>query len=516
MLRKLVLGGTIGGLVGGYYLFRELPMPTASGPAYQLLEKLPYAKHPNKHFLAREPLTIGIVGGGSAGLVTAKVLSQQGFQVEVLEKGPRVGGVWAENYQDAALQGPFPHFNIPDFPFPADTPLFPKLPQVRDYLDSYVEAFTLKPLITPNSEVTDAKQGEDGSWTLTLKNGSKKHYDFLVLSTGHFHLPYIPNIPYLNSFEGKYLHSLYVRDAKELFAGKKVVVVGGGKSAQDMMTLASENGGQVTTIMRERGWTTPVIKTIYGRGMMAWMTCKLSEVLNPAPYEPKTWANWALYHIGSLYWGIICRETAADLPEDLKPTIDYRDQRNRFVIARDMTLFSRIAKHEVTVITGNIEKATPQGFIVSNTLIPADVVVFATGFQPTSLGLAEKEDIFWLYRGILDPRIRNFALIGYGTVVYSQLKFSLQAAWLCDVLRGAVALPSADKMQAEVKSYEANVREARGKDASKYAYAWSEFRYYDKLLEDMRVQTRRKKCIYEDYVGLPDPLDYKLVLKHRV
>jgi len=515
-LRKLVLGGTIGGLLSGYYLLRELPLPSATGPPYQRLAQQPYSQHPNKHFLTREPRSVGIIGAGSAGLTTAKVLSQQGYLVEVLEKRQSIGGVWAENYQDSALQGPFPHYHIPDFPFPADTPLFPKQPQVLEYLQSYVEAFHLKPLVSLNSKVTEVQQGEDGSWTVTLKTGVKKHYDFLVFSPGHFSRPYVPDIPGLASFQGKSLHSFHVRNAKELFAGKRVVVVGGSKSAYDMMTLGVENGGQVTAVMREIMWTTPVTGAIYGRGMMAWMTCRLSEILNPAPYEPKTWLNWGLFHLGSIYWGIICRETAADLPDFLKPTNDYRTQRNRVVNARDSKLFPRLAKKEVTVVTGSIEQITPQGPVVNGTLIPADVLVFATGFQPTSLGLAGKEETFWLYRGVLDPRIRNFAVIGYGNIIYNQVKFSLQAAWLCDVLRGAVALPSTEAMQTEVQDFEAALRQAYGKDAPHYAYAWSEFRYFDKLLGDMHVQARRKKSLYEDLVGLPDPLDYKLVLTHRV
>lgn len=121
----------------------------------------------------------------------------------------------------------------------------------------------------------------DGSWTLTLQNGTTKTDDFLVLSTGQFFRPYIPDIPGLNSFQGKVLHSFYVRDAKELFSGKQVVVVGGRKSAHDIMKLAVENGGKVTGVMREISWTMPLARTFYGRKLLAWITCKVSEVLNP-------------------------------------------------------------------------------------------------------------------------------------------------------------------------------------------------------------------------------------------
>lgn len=142
--------------------------------------------------------------------------------------------------------------------------------------------------------------------------------------------------------------------------------------------------------------------------------------------------------------------------------------------------------------------------------------MFATGFQVTTLELAEKDELFWLYRGVLDPHIRNFAVIGYGNLVYSQLKFSLQAAWLCGILRCTVALPSTETMMTEVKGYETALRRAYGSKVWYYAYTWSEFRYYDRLLADMHLQTCRRSTVYEDLLGQPDPQDYKLVLTHRV
>ena len=517
MIGKLIAGGTIGGLIGSYYLFRELPVPTAEGPAYQRLEKKSYDQHPNKHFLTKVPETIGIIGGGPAGLATAKALNQQGFKVEVLEKGTKAGGVWAENYQDAGLQGPFPHFNIPDFPFPEGTALFPKQPEILSYLDSYIEAFHLKPLIHLNSEVVQVTQEESGAWTVTLKNGTKKHYDFLVLSTGQFFSPYIPDIPGMSTFRGLSLHSSHVHNAKELFTGKNVVVVGGSKSAYDILSLVIANHGiKPTIIMRERIWSLPVFQNIYGRIAMERATCRLSEILNPAPYEPKTWPNWLLRQMGSAYWGILCKYFAEGLPDFMQPTTDLRKQRNRVIIARDLELFKKISTGEIGLITGEIEKMTKEGIVTNGKEVPAEVVVFATGFRRTTLGLTGHEDVFWLYRGVVDPRIRNFAVVGYGNFVFNQLKFNLQAAWLCDVLRGAVSLPSIAVMKNEVQSFKAAMTEAFGPEASHNAYAWGEMKYYDALLRDMHMQTRRKRTLYEDLMTLPDPLDYKSVLTHRV
>lgn len=39
--------------------------------------------------------TIGIIGAGPAGLITAHVLLQDGFNVEIITRDKTVGGVWA-------------------------------------------------------------------------------------------------------------------------------------------------------------------------------------------------------------------------------------------------------------------------------------------------------------------------------------------------------------------------------------------------------------------------------------
>jgi cation diffusion facilitator CzcD-associated flavoprotein CzcO len=36
-----------------------------------------------------------VIGAGIAGLVTAKILTEDGFQVVIFEKEPTIGGVWA-------------------------------------------------------------------------------------------------------------------------------------------------------------------------------------------------------------------------------------------------------------------------------------------------------------------------------------------------------------------------------------------------------------------------------------
>ena len=117
---------TLTSLAGAYYyVHKPRPVVQVTGEPYQELSKAAYANHPNKHFLSKVPETIGIIGGGVAGLCTAKELLTQGYAVEVLEKNSGLGGVWFENYADARLQGHYTSYLFPDFGFPEDVEQYP-------------------------------------------------------------------------------------------------------------------------------------------------------------------------------------------------------------------------------------------------------------------------------------------------------------------------------------------------------------------------------------------------------
>ena len=64
-------------------------------------------------------------------------------------------------------------------------------------------------------------------------NTAKEKFDYVVVASGHFSVPYIPEYEGMNSFPGRILHSHDFRDAEE-FRGKNVIVLGSSYSAEDV------------------------------------------------------------------------------------------------------------------------------------------------------------------------------------------------------------------------------------------------------------------------------------------
>ncbi|XP_025882417.1 putative flavin-containing monooxygenase 2 isoform X2 [Oryza sativa Japonica Group] len=216
---------------------------------------------------------VAIVGAGASGLTACKHALAKGFRPVVFEAaGDGVGGVWRRTLASTRLQTPAFAYRFSDFPWPADVSgaeVFPRHDQVVEYLAAYARRhgvtecvrFGCKVLAAEYAGVPDEEaaawerwsgNGEafgdgSGEWLLTVQHpGSEAtqihRVDFLILCTGRFsgvaHTPTFPPNRGPEVFHGQVLHSMDYSNmghaaADELIRGKRVAVVGSGKSAFD-------------------------------------------------------------------------------------------------------------------------------------------------------------------------------------------------------------------------------------------------------------------------------------------
>ena len=194
--------------------------------------------------------TVCVIGAGIAGLVTAKTLAQDGFDVLVIERDSNLGGTWAPSrtYPGLRTNNSKQTYEFSDFPYPDSTNTFPYAEDVRGYLESYADSFDIRSSIRFNQEVCDVSRasGDRDRWTVTSRSTdganeeTKKEFDFVVICTGVFHIPSIPAIEGMEEFGGRILHSSVVSESTYR-PGEKLIVVGGGKSAFDCAAWAARN-----------------------------------------------------------------------------------------------------------------------------------------------------------------------------------------------------------------------------------------------------------------------------------
>lgn len=215
--------------------------------------------------------SIGIIGAGAAGLINAHVLLQDGFtDIHVITRDATVGGVWARERVYPGLRINNVHgeyrFSAMVMPPPSETAVTGGRLSGLDlcnYMEKYYDNF-LKGKVTLcfNTEVLDiSRQEDDGKWLVRTENTrthakNNPQFSRIILATGGCSEPQIPD--YLSpaaaakcQYRGIVTHSSQfganvdrISKSVKAQAGEEgsVVVIGGGKSAQDVCVRLVQEG----------------------------------------------------------------------------------------------------------------------------------------------------------------------------------------------------------------------------------------------------------------------------------
>ncbi|KAI0204870.1 putative dimethylaniline monooxygenase [Astrocystis sublimbata] len=142
---------------------------------------------------------------------------------------------------------------------------------MRDWVESIFINGNNMNLVELNTTLEKAEK-VDSEWILTLRRSTpgdendywwQEKFDYLVVATGHFYLPYMPAIPgildYDEKFPGRIMHAKHYPEISH-FEGKRVVVVGGSVSAFDALhDIRGVTRGPVISSLRKPnpiyGWT---------------------------------------------------------------------------------------------------------------------------------------------------------------------------------------------------------------------------------------------------------------------
>lgn len=187
-----------------------------------------------------EPQVVGIIGAGAAGLAMAKALKERGIRFEVLERQDAAGGLWADPSRSAVAKNthavsPKEVQAFSDWPMPESYADFPHHSDMAAYLRSYCAHHDLYPHIRFSSAVRRVQRQETG-WAVELEDGSVRRYADLVLATGYHDAPQMPSFE--GRFDGEIVHSKDYAGPGSL-TGKRVLVIGAGQSAMDILADAA-------------------------------------------------------------------------------------------------------------------------------------------------------------------------------------------------------------------------------------------------------------------------------------
>lgn len=406
--------------------------------------------------------TIGIVGGGIAGLVTAKTLRQFNFDVVLLERESDVGGVWSASrrYPGLTTQNPRETYAFADFPMPRSYPEWPTGAQMQAYLESYADHFGLGDSIRLGTEVTMATPTANG-WSIATRDvasGAEATIavDYLIVCNGIFSIPAIPPFPGADAFQaggGHILHTSQFTDIG-MVRDRHALVIGYGKSSCDAAVAIADVAASTRVVARHLIWKIPkklgkvlnfkhLFLTRMGEGLFPYIRIKGFEKFLHGPGRPVR--NAMMGSVQSVISRQLKLKAVGLEPAGKLETI----ARSTVSLVTD-GFYEKVADGTIRFDRAEIAALRPgSATLTSGTTVPADIIVCGTGWQqrcdflPPEVmqRVTDARGNFRLYRSMMPVGVPRLAFNGYNSSFFSQLNAEIGAFWLADLLRGGFALP---------------------------------------------------------------------------
>jgi dimethylaniline monooxygenase (N-oxide forming) len=465
-----------------------------------------------------------VIGAGVAGLTAAKTFLARGHKVTILERSGDLGGVWepARSYPDVQTQSPKDLYRYTDKPMPDSYPEWPKGPQVYAYLAAYAKDHGLVPRMRLNTAVVGMARRKAGlpGWTLEIRNPdggvASEEFDFVAVCTGQFNERQTVSHPGDEAFKaagGVILHSAQYTDPA-IVKGKKIVVLGGSKSATDIaVNCVNEGASEVTLAYREPVWRIPYFiggllnfkRILYIRAQeemfRSWGLGAMSRISH-AIAKPFIWANWR---------GL---ESMLKMQLKLKkcgmvPETRIEDGINCSVPIATPEFFPMVADGRIKAIRGTFARYDGKTIVMTGgERVAADVAILAIGFKigvpflPEAYRnkLVQPDGQYRLYRVIANPDLPDMGFVGFNSSFCTVLCAEMAANWLVRYGDGQLAQQPTAAAMHENMDMMLHFKRVERPAAGVYGglcVAPYHFKHFDELLADMGATLRRRGALAE-------------------
>ncbi len=334
-----------------------------------------------------------IVGGGHNGLMLAARLKRLGVPALVIDALEKPGDGWRSRYASLYLHDPVFLDHFPYLPFPDHWPLYTHKDKIADWLELYARAMEID--FWGGARCTKAAFDETASeWSVTVERGGETltlRPKQLVLATGLSGARHIPEIPGAESFKGRSWHSAAHGSSKGL-AGQRVVIVGANNSAHDIAVDLWEHGALPVMIQRS--------PTIVVRAETMGVLARALPYAQPGadvdfadlmgatvPFRPriageKDFCDYLRQLDADFYARLAASGFQLWHGEDETGFFMayYREASGYYV---DVGGSELVISGEIPVQQGEIARIAPEGVVMADgTHLPADIIVYATGYRP--------------------------------------------------------------------------------------------------------------------------------------
>jgi cation diffusion facilitator CzcD-associated flavoprotein CzcO len=387
-----------------------------------------------------------VIGAGVSGLTATKALGDHGLEHVCFEASDDVGGNWyfrnpngrSSAYRSLHIDTSKNAISFFDFPMDERYPDFPHHTEIHQFLREYADRFGLQERIRFNTPVQRAEHKPGGGWLITTAGGSED-FDALLVCNGHHWDPSTPEFP--GHFDGPSIHSHhYIDPADPLdLYGKRVLVIGIGNSAVDIVSELARKGvaERVVLSTRSGAWVLP--KYVFGR--------PVDQVVHTIPWLPLTLQRRA---------GQVLQRVVSGRMQDFGlPEPNHRFLEAHPTVSSELLL--RLGSGDAVAKPNVSELQRDRVRFEDGTVEPVDAIIYATGYKISfpffdETFISAPGNVIRLYKRMWKPGVDDLAFIGLGQAIptifpFAEVQAKLAGRWLV----GEWALPSSPEMEAEIE-----------------------------------------------------------------
>ncbi|OMC54116.1 monooxygenase [Mycobacterium sp. IS-836] len=377
-----------------------------------------------------------IVGAGFGGIGTAIQLKRLGYDnIVILDRDSDLGGTWHVNhYPGLAVDIPSTTYSYWFEPNPYWSRLFAPGAELKQYAERVADKYDVRRHMRFNATVESSSWDEDQRlWQVALADGTSLATRFLITATGFLSQPHTPDIPGMETFEGKVIHTTAWDNDYE-FDGRRVGIIGTGATAVQLIPELAAKVAELTVYQRTAIHVVPKIDF----AIPVWLQQVFARV--PLVHRAFRLVTDTLFELmmvtGVLHYRQFRRLNiaAADLAK-INRFISVRDKELRRRLTPDYdfgckrptwsnSYYRTFTKPHVHLETNSIERIEPDGIVTADgrkTVI--DTLALATGFdlwntnfpaievigrQGRNLGKWWRENRFQAYEGVSIPYFPNY------------------------------------------------------------------------------------------------------------
>ncbi|AWB93235.1 flavin-containing monooxygenase [Aeromicrobium chenweiae] len=353
-----------------------------------------------------EGFEVVIVGAGASGIVAGIQLEKLGIPYRIIERQSDLGGTWqANHYPDARVDT---NSYLYQFKFEKNYPwteYFASAAEVRSYIEHVATKYGVIDKIQFGVELRLATFDEERSrWDLELVSTdgqtSSLTANVVVSAAGLFSTPKIPDIPGIETFEGRIFHTAQWDDDFD-YNGKRLALIGNGSTGTQLMPKLAESASHLTVYQRTPQWISKM------EGYREVVPAGVQWLFDHVPYY---W-NWYCYSSQMTASGMqgaqtydrewqrnggqiskqndglrqalleyIDSKVGHDPDLVAKVTPDYAPLARRLVV--DNGWYDALLRDNVDLVTSGIARITPTGIVDNDgNETPLDAIALAAGFE---------------------------------------------------------------------------------------------------------------------------------------